>query len=375
MRPAKRMHSHAKVLGALLTFVTACGETTRSSCDGAISEAIVGGTSEPTLVALSNEQVRSIVSLVIPVDSRTASWPTCSGVVVAQDIVLTARHCFEREDDDEGESARRALDTTVTAGATSDAPAAIGAVDSIVFHMALDVALLHLRWPIDEAPPLTPIPLIPRLDVSWVGHPVELSGYGATGLPEPPSLRFGVELVERLEADHIVVDGHGSRGACVGDSGGPLLGRGEDGRLNVLGLLDHGDASCTGEDSFTRADRIHEWSDLSERLSMAPEPTAACDGLVHAGICERGRAMWCESSSAHTDDCQARGLVCGWSNAVLGFRCVERADDACAGVGSYRQCQGNVLVSCTEGALLTQACESCGQSCRDWTTGAGAGCL
>jgi secreted trypsin-like serine protease len=60
----------------------------------------------------------------------------------------------------------------------------------------------------------------------------------------------------------------GKTGACVGDSGGPLLGKTMDGRIEVLGLLEAGSASCTGEDFYTRLDRLKSWEPLTSALKL-----------------------------------------------------------------------------------------------------------
>jgi hypothetical protein len=359
---------------AMIHFATTsgCAEETATSCAEVRYEAIVGGTEAPTLVALDEGQLRSIVSLAIP--DVSGSVAMCSGVVIADGIVLSARHYFE-QGDDAGAAIDRAKDASVALAATPKLRAAIGSVEDAWLHQTLDVALLEVGWSADVTATPTPIPLTNQLDGSWVGNPVELAGYGVSGLPGAPSLRFAVELVTRLDPRHIVVDGRGLRGACVGDSGGPLLGRGNDGRLHVLGVLDHGDPSCTDEDSFTRADRIADWTELSTRLASTPKPTPSCEGLARAGVCERGRAMWCEAGSIRSDDCHGRNLACGWADVSGGFRCISAEKDPCDGVAGYSECRENILVSCTEGILRSRACEECGQSCRAWVTGAGAACL
>jgi hypothetical protein len=101
-----------------------------------------------------------------------------------------------------------------------------------------------------------------------VGVDVELAGYGVSESRGAGSLAFVVEAITRVEESHLVVDGRGTTGACAGDSGGPLLGTTAEGDVRVLGVLDHGDASCTNEDFYTRADRWVTWEPLARLLAV-----------------------------------------------------------------------------------------------------------
>ena len=135
-------------------------------------------------------------------------------------------------------------------------------------------------------------------------------------------LAFAIEEVSRIEQQFVVVDGRGITGACVGDSGGPLLARTDDGSVRVVGVLDDGARGCTGEDFYTRTDVLATWNEFSSRVPSPPVAPIICEGVDGEGICVRGRAFWCEHGNVRVQDCGAGGNVCGWDVATSGFRCM-----------------------------------------------------
>jgi len=54
-------------------------------------------------------------------------------------------------------------------------------------------------------------------------------------------------------------NGMGQSGACVGDSGGPLIIDGSSGQPEILGTLRRGEETCLGLDYYIRADRFGAW--------------------------------------------------------------------------------------------------------------------
>jgi hypothetical protein len=148
-------------------------------------------------------------------------------------------------------------------------------------HSELDVAVLGATSSVEArrlASAGTDAAFIPphfnELEESWVGAAVELGGYGVSESSAAGTLGFAVEVIARLESDHVVVTGEGRSGACAGDSGGPLLGTSSNGTVGVLGVLDDGDSSCLGEDRYTRLDRLAGWQPLA-RLVVGSD--WACD--------------------------------------------------------------------------------------------------
>jgi hypothetical protein len=157
-----------------------------------------------------------------------------------------------------------------------------------------------------------------------------------------------------MTADSIVVDGHGRAGACIGDSGGPLLVRDADGRLAVGGVLSRGQASCTGKDSYLRGEVIRDW--VNGETGAPPSSGEPCDRLDSTGLCRTGVAVWCDAGFVVGQACSA-GTICGWSNAAGGYRCVEPASDPCRGTTDLGACGARAVLRCDQGQLTSRACD------------------
>jgi hypothetical protein len=182
-------------------------------------------------------------------------------------------------------------------------------------------------------------------------HSVQQDVYGAR--------LFVRERVHELGPEFVIVDGGDASGACLGDSGGPLLDVGQAGMAQLLGVLSFGAASCTGVDHYTRTDRVRDW--IGETLAAAARDP--CGDISHEGACEAGNAVFCEAGEPRSIDC-GRDTRCGYSLARAGFRCVPAVDDACMGLGSSGACERDVLVSCAHGAVRKRDCAACGEHCR-----------
>jgi hypothetical protein len=175
--------------------------------------------------------------------------------------------------------------------------------------------------------------------------------------------------VVAVEGDTITVDGQGTRGACGGDSGGPLIVARDDAftQGEILGVLSHGSTSCVGLDHYERIDTLASWiADTLAGIRAKP-----CGDVTHEGRCDGGEATYCAPEGLVRDVC-ASGLSCGWSVTAAGYRCGDVADDPCGGVGPATECADDAVVWCNHGTLERVDCGPCGGRCSvDPTRGAG----
>jgi hypothetical protein len=262
-------------------------------------------------------------------------------VVIAPDWLLSARHCAEAGS---------------ILGVRLDAAGGLARALELHSHPELDLALVKLE---PGSLPVEPIPASSDpAGPALLGSPAQIAGHGA-GSPDGAA-GFLAVTIDEIGAHEISVNAGGLGGACLGDSGGPLLVRGADGAIRVAGILRAGSATCRGQDHYTRVDAAT--SLLESRIGPPVTPATPCGSLDGAGRCYGERAVWCENGSTRAQDCAAP-LGCGWDANFAGFRCVEPASDPCAGVDDLGQCDGDVAVRCEGGVLRHTSCASCGTSC------------
>lgn len=187
----------------------------------------------------------------------------CTGTAVAQDIILTARHCLPA--------------TEVRVGARFDRPRQRSAVLSTAVHPdpGIDAALLRL----EQSLLLKPVALRPSADPRPPFGQVTLTGYGATAVSgRSGEGRKRLTLVSVLgwgcdgarprstgcDPDReMVVPRVNGRDTCSGDSGAPIYEHLSDGKTRILAIVSRGLPSrqlvCGQGGIYVRADRIADW--------------------------------------------------------------------------------------------------------------------
>ncbi len=317
----------------------ACGS--EASSVASLSEPIFYGAPESLYLALDPMERAAIVHVVTedPVPAL------CSGTVIAPAWILTAKHCAELTgalaviDSPSGTIRRRILSSAV--------------------HPSADVALLEIDAGAIDLDFVFPIRAdATPVDSSWTGRLVELAGFGSTEEQTSLERRFVVEPIVEVTTESLVVDGKGRSGACLGDSGGPLLLRSPDGSVRVAGVLSSGATNCLGRDVYTRLDLISSW--LAEITGDFSEPSP-CGGITFEGSCFWDRAVWCESGTIHGEAC-SDATRCGWGLEGA-YRCVREELDPCAGIDAAGVCDGSVARRCDRGTPVSESCNPCGQIC------------
>lgn len=325
----------------LLPLLVGCsGPPAKEEAAADMNACIIGGSTTP-MFALSSAQLDTIVRLTF------AHLPQalCSGVRLDREWVLTAGHCVEEN-------------PTFVEHERSEASTIVRSVR----HADFDVGLLQIHpWQADSQLARN----VTALDRDWIGDRVQLAGYGLRETGGTGALRFAVEPIVDVTTTTIVVDGKGRSGACLGDSGGPMLARADDGSLRVVGVLDRGSATCVDDDVYTRVDVVSDWIAATIGRDPAPLP-AECGSLTSEGECYRNRAAYCSSGQLRADGCGPGG--CGWT--PHGFRCLRDEPDPCEGVGPLGQCEGDDVLRCERGRLARRACSTCGLTCA-WSPASG----
>jgi secreted trypsin-like serine protease len=230
---------------------------------------------------LANQSIARHVVMVIGSDNTF-----CSGVVIAQDLVLTAAQCIHPGANYSLVGFDRLVPKSV---AKIFLHPEFDPASYLRRRMTADVALLKLIAPLP--PPYAPVALTDS-PVS-AGSRVIVAGFGqanagdnksvagvraaslvVTGNPGPIQIRL-VDPSTRGDTDGL--------GACNGDSGGPVFDR-SDGRLAVIGIMSWAtgpalSVGCGGMTGVTPLVRYREWivetaAAMGSVLGPRPSPPA-----------------------------------------------------------------------------------------------------
>ena len=310
----------------------------------------MAGGLEPQLLGLSDREANAVV--------RLGTWragqltSSCTGVVIAAGWMLTARHCLDPAADEL---------SYLDVGADADCPLARLPITEIVSHPEADLLLVGFEGSAELDTLVTPLP--PALDIGaerLVGESVQLAGYGADDAGTVGRRRFLSEEVSFVSDSWIRVEGAGRSGACVGDSGGPLLYR-LDGQPSVLGILTLGSADCRGADRYLPVTAARDW--LRAHVVFREERAISeCGAISSQGRCFAGEAVYCEEEALRSENC-GDALACAWSRTAGGFRCVDAPDPECGLLTQLGECQDATAQRCSFGARSSEDCLAASQTC------------
>jgi|LNFM01.1.fsa_nt_gb hypothetical protein len=316
------------------------------------SQAIFGGVDDATHT--------NVVGIVI---QGGAGFGTCTGSLIAPNLVLTARHCVSEVSGDGIVCSRFTQNGVTYEPSLSAAPYNAGSflvtTDQFItmrsrFYRVLDVwvpdnstdqpmcgrdiALLRLSTSVQ-----TVAPIEPRLDIApRVNDIFTASGYGATNARGSGS--GSRRMREGLKVEHVGLaqarpgltvltqeEWLADTGTCQGDSGGPAL----DELGAVFGILSRGDARSCSSPVYTRVDSYARW--IRERGRAA----AMAGGYTPP--------TWVEPPQARS--------------GVIGDEC--RTDDQCdvplqcLPIGTARRCTTDDCTACPTGWVCNEAGRMC----------------
>jgi secreted trypsin-like serine protease len=256
-----------------------------ASASGGAQASIVGGST-------ASSEEWPWAAFILAVDKEGEGF-SCSGSVIAPDLVLTAGHCVE----DIVTGRKTPLPEYVVVTGSSDVRHAFRRQISKVkrailypgfnrFKVHGDAALLQLARP-TKAPALA---LATETDAALLkaNTPTWIAGWGLFGplrkLRRTPVLRRAATFVQQrvycrnharayypffnYSSQLCTITPPGfSVGTCHGDSGGPALAFREDGTPVQIGITSLGAADCDTHlpDIFTRVDRIYPW--IAEQIA------------------------------------------------------------------------------------------------------------
>jgi len=153
----------------------------------------------------------------LPITDEPGRTATCTGTMVASQVVLTAAHCVDYRDEDfDYDSGAFMIHSSVSSETFTHHIVGYRSFGTGIGDA--DLALLHLREPITG---LTPLPL--RADEPADGEPATIYGYGTNDCS--PSRASGDLDGNKRRYDFTW--GNDPHAICAGDSGGPTLTAGE----------------------------------------------------------------------------------------------------------------------------------------------------
>lgn len=230
-------------------------------CTDTQSNALIGATADAGLESIAS----TIGRLYVPTSAANGySWfSTCTVVQVRPDWVLSAAHCLKGDEpglgfvsfnvDQRGQ--QQHIDCVGAWGVgdwgVDDRSSGVR-VTHVHKHPERDVMLMSLEERRGVSMPIGTAAI--TIDSELV-----MAGYGVRSDGSSGVLEFLQATVLEISRAHIRVSAGEGRGACVGDSGGPLFRIHSDRSAEVVGILSSGSPTCVGYDDYVRADSLKQW--------------------------------------------------------------------------------------------------------------------
>ena len=218
---------------------------------------------------------------------------TCTGVVIASNIILTAAHCIKNDPEYYQvffSNKIKDIESTEKRGVLKIEQHADYAVRQFMSVDSSDLAIMQIRGEVPAD--YKPVPLLQNYQTLKPNTEIVVAGYGAYVLPD---------LEEELETDGVLalnpvknfifkdsptlrksklqianpqygqtessVDQTNKQGVCFGDSGGPAFIENK-GQLILWGITSRGSKKCRSHSFFTKLDTFLPW--IFDFISNSP---------------------------------------------------------------------------------------------------------
>jgi hypothetical protein len=350
---ARKLRSSSRSFAALAILSVSCGDPDATCQVTASQEALTNAAVHADYLGLEAREEASIVRVTFDF-AQGALQEICSGVLIAEGVVLTAKHCAHSFDP---------IAISVHVEPADDSPPLVSPASIVAAHDELDLLLLSLADAPSDPSLVATLPLAPVVPSSLhEGSLVQVAGFGTDEEGVMGHRGFLVAELLRLDESELLVSAGGLGGACFGDSGGPLVVRADDGTARTLGILSSGAANCFGEDRYTRVDIVAEWIATSAGVDVTEPASGSHAALGNRGRCFGDMSVWVDGESLTAVVCEA-SAPCGWSEQERGFRCVPTAQDSCRGFDDLGACEDGAAVRCVDGSAERNPCATCGFSC------------